>query len=336
MKRTYSHIDMDERRKIARWRTAGLTVDIIAEKLGRHRSTIFREIRRNMFIDDAVPNLNGYYCVTAHDMARERRTKLRKLMRFSHVRQSVIDRIMHGWSPQQIAGRMRLERHPISVSHETIYKFAYSSDGQAIKLWRHLPEHRARRRPRHARRKHGQRFSPELNILRRPDVVADRKQFGHWECDLIQFRKKFGKANVTSLVERVSRFAIFLRNNDRQSRPVMNGLVQALQTLPHLARRSITFDRGTEFTDWPYLQASIGTQTWFCDPQSPWQKGTVENTNRRVRKWLSREVDPLSVTHADLIEICNQLNATPRKCLGYRTPAEVFRKKLLAQMRHAG
>lgn len=336
MKRTYSHIDMDERRKIARWRTAGLTVDIIAEKLGRHRSTIFREIRRNMFIDDAVPNLNGYYCVTAHDMARERRTKLRKLMRFSHVRQSVIDRIMHGWSPQQIAGRMRLERHPISVSHETIYKFAYSSDGQAIKLWRHLPEHRARRRPRHARRKHGQRFSPELNILRRPDVVADRKQFGHWECDLIQFRKKFGKANVTSLVERVSRFAIFLRNNDRQSRPVMNGLVQALQTLPHLARRSITFDRGTEFTDWPYLQASIGIQTWFCDPQSPWQKGTVENTNRRVRKWLSREVDPLSVTDADLIEICNQLNATPRKCLGYRTPAEVFRKKLLAQMRHAG
>src|SRR6478752_86946 len=100
------------------------------------------------------------------------------------VRQSVIDRIIHGWSPQQIDGRMRLERHPISVSHETIYKFAYSSDGQAIKLWRHLPEHRARRRPRHARRKHGQRFSPEL-ILRRPDAVADRKQFGHWECDLI-------------------------------------------------------------------------------------------------------------------------------------------------------
>ncbi len=261
MKRTYSHIDMDERRKIARWRIAGLTVGIIAEKLGRHRSTIFREIQRNMFIDEVVPDLNGYYCVTAHDMACERRAKLRKLVRFSRVRQSVIDRIKHGWSPQQIAGRMRLERHPISVSHETIYKFAYSPDGQTIKLWRHLPEHRARRLPRHARRKHGQRFSPELNILRRPDVVADRKQFGHWECDLIQFRKKFGKANVTSLVERVSRFAIFLRNNDRQSRPVMNGPVQALQALPHLARRSITFDRGTEFTDWPYLQASIGTQT---------------------------------------------------------------------------
>ncbi len=151
-----------------------------------------------------------------------------------------------------------------------------------------------------------------------------------------EFRKKFGKANVTSLVERVSRFAIFLRNNDRQSRPVMDGLVRTLQALPHLARRSITFDRGTEFTDWPYLQASIGTQTWFCDPQSSWQKGTVENTNGRVRKWLSREVDPLTITDADLIEICSRLNATPCKCLGYRTPAEVFRKKVLAQMRYTG
>ncbi|MBX4470424.1 IS30 family transposase, partial [Streptococcus pneumoniae] len=133
----------------------------------------------------------------------------RKLARFAHLRQSVIERIIHGWSPQQIAGRMQLEQHPICVSHETIYKLAYSPDGHAIKLWRHLPEHRARRRPRHARRRHGRRFSPDVNILHRPDVVATRKQFGHWECDLIQFRKKFGKANVTSLVERVSRFAVF-------------------------------------------------------------------------------------------------------------------------------
>ncbi|KSV86891.1 hypothetical protein N184_32105 [Sinorhizobium sp. GL28] len=93
---------------------------------------------------------------------------------------------------------------------------------------------------------------------------------------------------------------MILRNNDRQSRPIMDGLIQTLQSLPHLARRSITFDRGTEFTEWPYLQAGIGAQTWFCDPQSPWQKGTVENTNRRVRKWLSRDVDPLSITDDDL------------------------------------
>ena len=149
----------------------------------------------------------------------------------------------------------------------------------------------------------------------------------------MQFRKKFGEANVTSLVERVSRFTVFLRNNDRQSRPIMERLIRTLQALPHLARRSITFDRGTEFTDWPYLQAGLGTQTWFCDPQSPWQKGTVENTNRRARRWLSREVDPLAVSDTELRRLCDHLNATPRKCLGFRTPAEVFRQKLMARKR---
>jgi IS30 family transposase len=336
MERTYSQIDMDERRKIARWKTAGISVTVIAEKLGRHRSTIFRELRRNAFADSAMDDLNGYYCVTAHEMARDRRTKLRKLARFSELRQAVIDQIMHGWSPQQIAGRLQVECQKHCVSHETIYKFAYSSDGQAIKLWRHLPEHRARRRPRHARRHHGRRFGPEVNILNRPEAVAERKQFGHWECDLIQFRQKFGKANVTSLVERVSRFAVLLRNNDRQSKPIMDKLIGVLQSLPHLARRLITFDRGTEFTDWPYLQAGIGAQTWFCDPKSPWQKGTVENTNLRARKWLARDTNPLSITKRDLIDICNRLNSTPRKCLGYKTPAEVFRQKVLAQIRRAG
>ena len=129
MERSYSHIDLDERRKIARWRTAGLTVGVIAEQLGRHRSTIFREIKRNTFVDKVVPDLTDYYCVTAHAMSCERRAKLSKLVRFSHVRQSVIERIIHGWSPQQIAGRMRLERHPVSVSHETIYNFAYRPVG---------------------------------------------------------------------------------------------------------------------------------------------------------------------------------------------------------------
>lgn len=172
-----------------------------------------------------------------------------------------------------------------------------------------------------------------MSILQRPDIVRDRKQLGHWECDLIQFRKKFGKANVTSLVERVSRFAVFLRNNDRQSRSIMEGLIDTLGPLPHAARRSITFDRGTEFTDWPYLQAGHGVETWLCDPQSPWQNGTVENTNPRARRWLSRDTDPLSIDNHDLRQVCAHLNSTPRKCLGFRTPSEVFRQKLLAARR---
>jgi IS30 family transposase len=271
--------------------------------------------------------------VAANSRAKERRSRYRKLVRHPKLRASIIERIKHGWSPEQIAGRLAYERSGVRVCHETIYRFAYSADGQEIKLWRYLPESRARRRPRHARRRHSRRFSPELSILHRPHIVRDRKQLGHWECDLIQFRKKFGKANVTSLVERVSRFTVLLRNNDRQSRAIMDGLIDVLGPLPHSARRSVTFDRGTEFTDWPYLQAGLGVQTWFCDPQAPWQKGTVENTNRRARKWLPRDTDPLSIEHEDLHQVCAHLNATPRKCLGFRTPAEVFRQKLLAANR---
>lgn len=151
-------------------------------------------------------------------------------------------------------------------------------------------------------------------------MIARRKQFAHWECD----------ANVTSLVERVSRFTVVLRNNDRQLRAVMDGVICVLQPLPQIVRCSITFDRGTEFTEWAYLQGGIRSKAWFCDPQSLWQKGTVENTNRQTRRWLPRDLDPLTLSDRDLVFICHRLNNTPRRCLGYKTPAENFRQKLVA------
>jgi IS30 family transposase len=173
------------------------------------------------------------------------------------------------------------------------------------------------------------RFTDEISIRHRPHEVAEREIFGAWECDLIQFRQEFGGTNLTSLVERVSRFTVLMKNADRRSRPVMDGLIASLSPLPAFARQSITFDRGLEFLAWPYLQAGLGIATWFCDPQSPWQKGTVENTNGRVRRWLPREIDPKMLTTRGTNAICQQLNSTPRKCLGYRTPAEVFREKLM-------
>ncbi len=247
---------INERRKIARWRTAGISVDVIAKKLHRHRSTIFRELRRNTFEDREMPDLNGYYCVMANDMARERRAKLRKLARFSHLRQSVIERIMHGWSPQQIAGRLQLERHPISVSHETIYKFAYSSDGHAIKLGRHLPA-----------------------------IVPDA---GH----------DTPGAAMAGVSPRMSTFS-----TGQTSSPSANssGFGNAI---------SSSFARSSERPTW-----------------RRWSSVSVASP---------REVDPLSLSDRDLTEICNHLNATPRKCLSYKTPAEVFRQKLLAQIRRTG
>jgi len=273
--------------------------------------------------------LNGYHAVVAQDAYEERRAVHRKLIRHPQIMAAVRDGFDAGWSPEQIAGRMKLERHPMRVSHETIYRYAYSKEGRAEKFYRHLPEHRHRRRPRGTRRHHGRRFLDELAIAHRPEVIADRSQFGHWECDLVMFRKEFGKANVTSLVERVSRFSVVLKNPDRRSKPVMEGLIESLSSLPVHARRSITFDRGTEFTAWQHLKAGLGVDPWFCDPQSPWQKGTVENTNNRLRRYLPRKADPTAFTNRYLKSICDRLNATPRKCLGYRTPAEVFRAKLM-------
>ena len=108
--------------------------------------------------------------------------------------------------------------------------------------------------------------------------------------------------------------------------------MKAVRDLPVTGRRSITFDRGTEVVSWPHLQAQLGTQTWFCDPSSPWQKGTVENTNRRLRRWLPRQRDVAAMTEFELKQLCDQLNNTPRKCLGWRTPAEVFREKMMEEI----
>ena len=112
----------------------------------------------------------------------------------------------------------------------------------------------------------------------------------------------------------------------------MGKLMKAIGDLPLMARKSITFDRGTEFVSWPHLQAELGTRTWFCDPSSPRQKGTVENTNRRFRKWLPRTRDITRMPDLELKQLCDQLNNTPRKCLGWKTPAEVFQERMLAEM----
>ncbi len=168
------------------------------------------------------------------------------------------------------------------------------------------------------------------SLSHRPERTADRVEFGHWERDLMLFRKEHGKINVTSLVERVSRYTVVLRNEDRQSKPIMEMLIQKLASLPAEARQSATFDRGSEFSAWKQLKLGIGMDSWFCDPQAPWQKGTVENTNDRLRRYLPRSTDPTALTNRYLGSICQRLNTTPRKCLGYRTPAEVFENNLAA------
>lgn len=144
------------------------------------------------------------------------------------------------------------------------------------------------------------------------------------------FRKEHGSANIATVVERKSRYTVLFRNNDRRSKPIMKQLIHHLAPLPVNARQSLTFDRGLEFTSWRELQTGMGTAAWFCDPQAPWQKGTVENTNKRVRRYLPSETIVLNVTDQDIRALCERLNDTPRKCLNFWTPKEVFRQHVLA------
>ena len=325
----HTELDLRERRAIEDMLNAKVPVSKIAAEIGRHRSTVYREIKRNSFSDDELPYLNGYYGMNAQKYASDRRARRRKLIRLKDLRAHVIAQLKIGWTPEQIAGRLGYDGQPVRVSHETIYAYVYSPEGQSEQLARHLPSRRKKRQPRHARRPRGQVFPPDRSIHERPDYVKTRETFGEWEGDLMIFERAQGTMNVASLVERKTRFAVLFRNNDRSTTHLMNRLMGVMEPLPQPARRSITFDRGIEFRSWRKLKPGIGTEAWFCDPQAPWQKGSVENLNKRARRYLPRDTPVAALSNRYMKSICDRLNDTPRKCLGWRTPAEAFRDELM-------
>lgn len=322
------HLTLEERRIVAGLLHRKVSVAQIAIHLGRHRSTIHREIRRNFWHDPEVPMATGYWHMNAQSLAAARRSRQRKLIQHDDLRLAVIERLKDGWSPEQIAGRLRHEGHRPRVCHETIYSYIYSKDDQVQELGRHLPQRQRKRKARYARKPRSLVFPERCMIRHRPVAVKNREVFGHWEADLMIFRRELGPANVATMVERVSRYTVLFRNNDRRSKPLMSNLIGLLAPLPRHARQSLTFDRGLEFVSWRELERGLGAQAWFCDPQAPWQKPTVENTNRRVRRWLPRDTILLARPPRDLAVLAGKMNATPRKCLGYRTPAEVFSEQL--------
>ncbi|MEI4264341.1 IS30 family transposase, partial [Roseovarius sp. D0-M9] len=239
MRRPYRKLNLDERRVLATMLQANATKTKIAETLGRDRSTIHREIKRNWWHDEDVPQAEGYWHMTAQTLADRRHLKRRKLERHEDLREEVITKLKNGWSPEQIAGRLKIEpRAPYRLCHETIYQYVYSKDGQSQELGRYLPERRKKRKPRYARKARDRVFPLETSIHNRPDEINDRSQFGHWEGDLMIFERAQGNANVATLVERKTRYTVLLRNNDRKSRPLMNGLINEMSPLPTEARRS--------------------------------------------------------------------------------------------------
>jgi IS30 family transposase len=333
----YRQLGLDERRRIFRMVDARRSVAEIAAALGRHRSTVYREIRRNRVeLDRALRRcryhehayFEGYYPLTAQDLMQRRRRRQRKLVASRALREHVVAKLRLGWSPQRIAGRLRRAAGGETVSHETIYQFVYGPEGRAARLYGCLSQARRHRRRRFGRRPRTGPIPQEDWLASRPEDVAGRETFGHWEADLVMFAKRHGRANVTALLERKSRYAILLPNHDRRSAPVVGGISAALGELPPEARRTVTFDRGAEFMAYAALGRDLGVRSYFCDPHSPWQKGAVENSNGRLRRHLPRDTDPAELSGARLRELADRLNDTPRRCLGYRTPREVLSEHL--------
>lgn len=174
----HTELDLRERRAIEDMLHAKISVSKIAAKIGRHRSTVYREIRRNHFEDSELPYLSGYYGVNAQRTADARRARRRKLIRLDDLRAHVVAQLKVGWTPEQIAGRLGFDDQPVRVSHETIYAYVYSAEGQSEQLARHLPSRRKKRQPRYARRPRGQVFPPDRSIHERPDYVKTRETFG--------------------------------------------------------------------------------------------------------------------------------------------------------------
>ena len=318
MGRRYSQLTIEDRCEVARRHAAGASRRQIAAALDRAPSTIARELTRN------ASRTQGYQPRYADQQAHARRWRGSRLDRDPTLRAQVLPRLQQGWSPEQVAGRLAREAgHPV-ISHESIYRFI---DAQIRRTkdyaWRHfLPRGKSKRGRRGRRGGSPASFIQHRRPLaERPASAADRQSPGHWEADLMLFRRS-GQA-VLTLHDRHSRLLLAVRPPSKAAAPIAGTLTRLLTPLPPPWRQTVTFDNGTEFAHHYQLHAH-GIQTFFCDPHAPWQKGGIENAIGRLRRTLPRKTDLATLTPARFTQLVQAYNNTPRKCLGYQTPAEVF------------
>ena len=323
MGQRYNQITMEERCEIARLRSSGYSIRQIATDLDRSPSTVAREMRRN------GSKQSGYKPAYADQQSRARRWTGSRLDRNSSLRKTVLSQLSRGWSPEQVSGWLALDAGQGVISYETIYRFIYAQIARTKNYgWRHYLPRGKSKRGRYGRKGGSpSSFIPlRCPVSERPEEVSNRQTPGHWEADLMLF-STYGQA-VLTLHERQSRLLIAVRPSSKASEPIAKAMMDILAPLPPAWRQTVTFDNGTEFT-LHYLLHDIGIETYFCDTYSPWQKGGLENALGRMRRKLPRKTDLASLSNDRFIKIVQAYNNTPRKCLDFRTPAEVFWKKLL-------
>jgi transposase, IS30 family len=318
------YLSFAEREEIALARAGGQSMRAIAARLGRSPSTISRELSRN------AESSGRYRATSAHAAAWERaaRPKQAKLATNLALRERVEHDLQKKYSPEQIAGRLRVQfpNDPeMSVSHETIYQSLYVQSRGALRreLTRCLRTGRALRHPGRQPGQRKNRIPDMVNISERPAEVADRAVPGHGEGDLI-----IGKANQTAigtLVERSTGYVMLVhRPQGYKPEQVAPALAAKIRTLPETVRRSLTWDQGPEMRDWKQVAVATDIAIFFCDPHKPWQRGTNENTNGLLRQYFPKGSDLSVHSAADLDWVAAELNDRPRKRFGFRKPDELI------------
>jgi IS30 family transposase len=320
-RRSQRVLTLSEREDISRGIASGCSLRIMAQRLGRACSTINREVARH--------GGRAQYRANAADQ-QAWQTALRPkpclLAMHAALREIVASKLMQNWSPKQISGWLKTEYpndESLRVSHETIYRSLFIQARGALKqeLVQHLRSKRRIRRSRHAR-KSGHRMGQivdAISIRERPAEVEDRAVPGHWEGDLL---RGAGNSHVITLVERGSRFCVLIKVAGKDTATVVAALIRHVQQLPAALRRSLTWDRGLEMAQHKSFTMATDVQVYFCDPQSPWQRGSNENTNGLLRQYLPKTADLSRFSQSELDEIALRLNTRPRQTLGFRTPAD--------------
>ena len=316
-------LTLAEREEVSRGVAAGHSIRTIASQLSRAPSTISREINRN-------GGRRWYRASKADDAAWQRahRAKTCKLAKNPALARKVAEKLMDRWSPRQIAGWLKRsypDDESFQVSHETIYLTLYIQARGALKkeLIKYLRRSRAMRRSRHhtqKKGKHGQ-ITGAIPISERPPEVEDRAVPGHWEGDLICGSNN---SQIATLVERQTRYVMLVRVPSKDTKTVVNALIKQAHQLPRELYKSLTWDRGKELADHKRFSLATDIDVYFCDPQSPWQRGSNENTNGLLRQYFPKGMDLSNVHQNKLNAVARQLNERPRETLQFYSPAEKF------------
>lgn len=324
-----SRMCLVEREGISRGLAAGWSFERIGAEIGRHKSTVSREVAGGGGRD-------AYRAAVAHELALERARRPKPTRFEQHRRLAVqVEAWLENeqWSPEQISARLRVEfpnDETMRVAPETIYQalYVYGRGGLRKELVQHLRSQRRQRRPRSVTARNGGGPIPDkVMIAERPDEITERLVPGHWEGDLIMGANN--GSQVATLVERTTGLVMLGRLDNKQAPTVAACLQDRIATLPEYLRGSITWDQGSEMASHQMFTIATGVPVYFCDPHAPWQRGSNENTNGLLRQYLPRNTDLSRFSQADLDTIADKLNRRPRKRHGFLTPLEVFDQLVL-------